>query len=231
MSRGGLHVDGVLRDARPRTGAARRRAPPRPGDGEAVTDAERAVGGDVPVAPAVPGTTTSSSRCVEPGGLRGRHDVAPADRDAALDGAPGGVRLRERDRGGEGADVDGAASTPPRPAGRWRSQEVGAHVAGRNAGERSTAEQKVAVGGEAVDPWPGPARRPAAGTRLVAGRRVGDDLGEHRVVVRRRPCCPRRSRRRRGGLAASGKSNAVSSPLCGCQSRAGSSAYSRTSMA
>ena len=61
-------------------------------------------------------------------------------------------------------------------------------------------DQQVAVGDHAVDPGLGErVGEPAGG--LLAGRRPGDHLGEHRVVVRRDLVAATRSRSRAGGRA------------------------------
>ena len=71
-----------------------------------------------------------------------------------------------------------------RPVSKPPPRNVGADVAGQERRVPQDRDQQVAVGDQPVDPGPAQHAGELAG-RGLAGRRVGDHLGEHRVVVRR----------------------------------------------
>ena len=122
-------------------------------------------------------------------------------------------------------------------------EEAGVGLAGQERRVPQHAHQQVAVGRQAVDPGPGQRRRQGRGRLLAVGcprRSPWPASGRRRC----RPCChrvtpessrrPGPARQPSGGVGTRplpGTSNLCRVPLCGCQPAAGSSAYSRASIA
>ena len=170
-------------------------------------------------------------------GLEARGEVAPSAGRRREHRCGRAVLRRVGERGGQRRQFDG-------PLVGQRRGQLGQAVGVEERGVGGAVEegrmpqhvdQQVAVGAHAVHAGAG--QRVGEQRRgLTTGRRVRDDLGQHRVVEHRHRPSRRRCRSRPHAVeraelgSASGTSKRCTVPACGCQPLAGSSAYSRASI-